>query len=86
MVLGGYRYHFAGSGMLPAFVGGTVEFGQVTKDADDIFEEGEYNGSVYFGYRSPIGPLYIGVGANEDGRETYFFQIGNIFGNSSLTR
>lgn len=86
MVLGGYRYHVAGSGLLPAFVGGTLEYGQVAQNANDVFDDGEYHGSVYFGYRSPIGPLYLGIGANEDGDHTYFFQIGNIFGNSSLTR
>jgi NTE family protein len=86
MLLGGYRYHFAGSGMLPAFLGGIIEYGQVAQDRSDLFAEGEFNGSLYFGYRSPLGPLYLGVGAAEGGRQTYFFHIGNIFGSSSVTR
>jgi NTE family protein len=86
MLLGGYRYHFAGSGMLPAFLGGTVEYGKVAEDSSDLFDDAEFNGSLYFGYRSPLGPLYIGVGAAEGGLQTYFFHIGNIFGNSSVTR
>ncbi len=86
MVLGGYRYHFAGNGILPAFLGGTVEYGQMAEEASDLFDDAEFNGSVYFGYRSPLGPLYLGVGASESGQQTYFFHIGNIFGNASVTR
>ena len=86
MLLGGYRYHVAGSSMLPAFLGGTVEYGGVAADADDVFDDGIFNGSLYFGYRSPVGPLYIGVGVAEGGRQTYFFHIGDVFNNSSIAR
>lgn len=86
MVLAGYRFHFAGSGALPAYLGATVEYGNVQSDPSDIFRNAILNGSVYFGYRSPIGPLYLGVGAAEGYGETFFFRIGNIFGSSSITR
>ncbi len=86
MVMGGYRYHVAGSGLLPAFLGGTLEYGRVADNTDNIFDDGIVNGSVYFGYRSPLGPMYIGLGMAEGGRQTYFFHIGNVFGNSSIAR
>ena len=86
MVLGGYRYQFAGSGLLPAYLGGTLEYGRVAEDASDLFDDGLFNGSVYLGYRSPIGPLYMGMGFAEGGRERFFLSIGNVFGSSSLGR
>ena len=86
MVLAGYRYHFAGSGLLPAYLGATLEYGQVAEDADDLFDDALVHGNIYFGYRSPIGPLYFGVGTGEGGSETLFLRIGNIFGSSSIAR
>ena len=86
MVLAGYRYNVGGSGMLPAYLGTTLEYGQVSSEANDIFDDGEVHGSVYFGYRSPIGPLYLGVGVGEGGQESFFMRIGNVFGNSGIAR
>ncbi|MEE4382444.1 MAG: patatin-like phospholipase family protein [Pseudomonadales bacterium] len=86
MVLGGYRYRFGGSGLLPAYAGMTVEYGNVTQDRDDLFERGILGGSAYIGYRSPIGPLYLGVGVAEGDRELVFLRIGNIFGDASIGR
>ena len=82
MVLAGYRYQFAGSGLLPAYLGTTLEYGQVAEDAGDLFDDGLFNGSVYLGYRSPIGPLYMGMGFAEGGRQRFFLSIGNVFGAS----
>ncbi len=86
MALAGYRYHFAGSGILPAYLGGTVEYGQVADDAGELFKDGVLNGSLYFGYRSPIGPMYLGAGFAEGGERRLFIRIGNVFGNSTFAR
>lgn len=86
MVLGGYRYRFAGGGLLPAYVGGTVEYGEMAEESGDLFDHGILNGSVYLGYRSPIGPLYVGAGFAEAGRQTYFLRVGNVFGASTVGR
>ncbi len=86
MILGGYRYHFAGSGLLPAYLGGTLEYGEAADNRDDLFSDALWNGSLYFGYRSPIGPLYLGVGLSEGGVRRYFLRIGNVFGNASFAR
>jgi NTE family protein len=86
MVLGGYRYHVAGSGLLPAYLGGTLEYGQMADDTADLFDDGILNGSLYFAYRSPIGPLYLGAGLAEGGRRTYFIRIGNVFGSSDIVQ
>ncbi len=86
MVMGGYRYHFAGSGLLPGYLGFTVEYGQMADRASDLYDDGLFNGSLYLGYRSPVGPLYLGVGAGEGGEHQYFLRIGNVFGTSTIGR
>lgn len=86
MALAGYRYHVAGSGLLPAALGMTVEYGQTAANADDLFDDALLNGSVYLGYRSPIGPLYLGIGLAEGGRQRFFVRIGNVFGRSTIGR
>ena len=47
---------------------------------DDIFDEGILNGSIYLGYQSPIGPLYLGYGWAEGGRKLFFLKLGTVFG------
>ena len=86
MALIGYRYRLVHTGLLPPYIGGTVEYGNATENRDDVFDQGIWNGSVYFGFDSPIGPLYIGYGFAEDDRRAYFLRIGNILGDSPFTR
>jgi len=81
-----WRYAVAGGGFFPAHVGLSVEYGNATDERDDIIDEGIAAGSLYFGYRSPIGPLYWGVGFAEGGQRAYFLRIGNIYGRTSVTR
>ncbi|MEH6583849.1 MAG: patatin-like phospholipase family protein [Halioglobus sp.] len=86
MLLASYRYHIAGSGLMPGYIGTTLEYGQVADDASHIFDDALVHGSIYFAYRSPIGPLYLGIGAGEEGSENFFLRIGNVFGSSSIGR
>jgi NTE family protein len=86
MVTGGFRYYVAGSGLFPAYLGGTLEYGQMADDTADLIDDGILNGSLYFAYRSPIGPLYVGAGLAEGGRRTYSIRIGNVFGNSDIVQ
>jgi NTE family protein len=83
-----YRYEPGGEagGLFPAYVGFSAEYGNATDDREDVFGDGIANGSVYFGYRSPVGPLYWGVGFAEGGQRAYFLRIGNVFGTSSIGR
>ena len=80
LILAGYRYEAFKTGFLPAYVGGTLEYGNVAADRDDIFDEGILNGSIYLGYQSPIGPLYLGYGWAEGGRKLFFLKLGTVFG------
>jgi NTE family protein len=85
-ILAGYRYQVAQSGLLPGYVGTTVEYGNTALDRDDIFSDGLLNGSVYFAYKTPLGPVYLGVGWSEDRSALYFLRFGSIFGARNLGR
>jgi NTE family protein len=82
----GYRYEVARPMRYPAYMGTTLEYGNVADKRSDIWDEGILNGSVYFGFRSPVGPIYAGLGFAEDGRNTYFVRIGNPFGVAGFGR
>ncbi|MEM9183616.1 MAG: hypothetical protein AAGB27_10735 [Pseudomonadota bacterium] len=80
--IAGYRYALNSGGLFPAYLGGTVELGNVWNDRSDIsFDSALLHGSLYFGYRSPLGPLYIGVGMGEEGDGTFFIRLGDVFSN-----
>jgi NTE family protein len=85
-VFAGYRYQVGKSGILPAYVGATLEYGNATLERSDMFSDGLLNGSFYLGYRSPLGPVYLGLGWSEERDPIYFMRLGTIFGPRSLGR
>lgn len=85
LLLGGYRYKMLESSFFPGYLGATVEYGNVARDRTDLFSNGILNGSVYFGFDSIIGPMYLGVGVAEGGRHTGFLSIGSIFSPNTLS-
>lgn len=82
----GYRYQVAKSGLLPGYVGMTVEYGDASIDREEVFTDGLLNGSVYFGYKSPLGPVFLGVGWSEDRSAIYFIRLGALLGEQNLGR
>ena len=85
-VLAGYRYQVAKSGLLPGYVGMTVEYGNATDDRGAILSDGLLNGSAYFGYNTPLGPIYVGIGWSEDRSALYFLRFGTLLGGRNLGR
>jgi len=86
-VLATYRFDLSGKGgLFPAYFGVSAEFGNAGEHHDDVFSNGIMNGSFYFGNRSPIGPLYWGVGFAEGGNRVYFLRLGNVFGRTTIGR
>jgi len=81
-----YRYTLGSSGILPAFVGTTVEYGNVADYRNNLFDDAFLSGSAFFGFNSPIGPLYMGYGFAEGGRNRIFIRIGNVFGRGDIAR
>jgi NTE family protein len=87
IALASWRYEvLSGLGFFPAQAGVSVEYGNAADDRDDIFDDAIAAGSLYFGYNSPIGPLYWGVGFAEGGEKAYFLRIGDVFTRGSIVR
>lgn len=79
IVLVGYR-RILDAKLLPAFLGASIEYGNVWQDKDDIaFDNAILNGSVFVGADTPIGPLYLGLGMAEGGRYSGFLYLGPVF-------
>ena len=86
MVLTGYRYQVAQGGFLPGYVGTTLEYGNTAHERENIFSDGLLNGSFYFAYKTPLGPVYLGIGWSEERTALYFLRFGTIFGARNLGR
>ena len=82
----GFRRRMGEGGFMPAYIGGTLEYGNVAQSSSDIFDKGILNVSVYAGLNTVLGPVYLGVGKAEDRSGVFFLRIGNVFGNSSIGR
>lgn len=83
----GYRFQVTGSGgFLPGYAGMTVEYGNAADNRSDIFGEGVLNGSVYFAYGTPLGPLYLGYGYNFDRSGVFFLRLGSVIAGDSIGR
>ena len=86
MAMLGYRRRLGEGGFMPAYIGGTLEYGNVAQSSSDIFDEGIWNASLYTGFNTVLGPVYFGIGKAEHRSALIFLRIGNIFGNSSIGR
>jgi NTE family protein len=66
--------------ILPAYLGGSIEYGNVWQDSSDIaLDDGIFNGSLFLGADTPIGPLYMGLGLAEGGKHSLFLYLGPAF-------
>ncbi len=65
--------------ILSWYIGASLEYGGAWEDRDDIGSNGIAAGSLFVGADTPIGPLYIGYGQAEQGRNAAFFYLGRPF-------
>lgn len=73
----GYTYELGKVLGRSAQVGGTVEYGNAwQRRADMSLSDGIWNGSVFLGFDSWIGPLIFGMGFGEGGRNVLFIELG----------
>lgn len=65
---------------MPFYVGGSVEYGNVFEETDDIgFGDMLVGGSLFFGMRTYLGPLFLGYGQTEGGEQAAFLLVGGVF-------
>ncbi len=74
-------YWRASQSLLGSFYTGlSLEAGNVWQTGQSAaFNDLLKAGSVFIGYDTPLGPLYVGVGAGERGHTTLYFYLGKTF-------
>ncbi len=65
---------------LPLYVGGSLEAGNVYQSFDAIsLDQAIYASSLFAGMKSPLGPVFVGIGYNDKGNTSLYFSIGSFF-------
>jgi len=73
----GYTYELGKVLGRSAQVGGTVEYGNAWQRRSDMsISDGIWNGSLFLGFDSWIGPLIFGLGMREGGDRVVFIELG----------
>ncbi|MBL0028844.1 MAG: patatin-like phospholipase family protein [Rhodanobacteraceae bacterium] len=66
---------------LPAYIGASVEAGNVWADRDQVsLDSLVYAGSLFVGIDSPLGPIFFGYGQAEGGEDSFYLSFGSLFG------
>lgn len=86
VLLGSYRYEVGRTGFLPAYAGFSIEYGDVADERDEIFDDALLNGSLFFAYDSPLGPVYLGYGRADGRSGVIFLRLGTVLGRDSIGR
>jgi NTE family protein len=78
-----YYRRLGDSGQLfsvPAFIGGSLEAGNVYADRDDFisFENLIFAGSVFVGLDSPFGPIFLAYGRADTGESSLYLNFGTL--------
>lgn len=71
-----------GSGVLdlPAYAGLSLEAGNTWMERGDMnVDDLRTNGSLFFGVDTPLGPLYLATGFDEDGDKAFYLFLGRTF-------
>jgi len=65
---------------VPAYLGVSLEAGNVWNDRHDAsFSSARKNASLYLGLDTLLGPVYLGAGYDEGGREAFYLFLGRTF-------
>ena len=80
LLTGVYYRRFTRLKLLPWYIGGSLELGNVWEDRDDMsVDSAIMSGSVFLGADTPIGPFYTGYGYSEGGNSSLFLFLGKAF-------
>jgi NTE family protein len=65
---------------LPAYAGLSIEAGNTWMERRDMnLDDLRTNGSLFFGVDTPLGPLYLATGFDEDGDKAFYLFLGRTF-------
>jgi NTE family protein len=81
MRLGAAYYRRIGDlALFPAFVGATIEVGNVWQSHHEIsLGRSVVGGSFWAGVSTPVGPIYVGYGRAEGGLDAFYIALGRVF-------
>ena len=64
---------------MPMFVGGSLEAGNVWDRRDDVdFGSLVVGGSLFTGFDTPLGPIFLGYGRNQTGADSWYLSFGSL--------
>ncbi len=72
----GYMRRLDDVGLIPVYLGATLEVGNTWQFAEDIGEDWLLGGSLFLGLDTPLGPLYMGYARGEEDHSTVFLYVG----------
>ncbi len=75
----GYQRRINDFNLIPAYLGATLEYGNVWQDDNDIFDDNITAGSIYLGLDTPVGPIYGAYGHAEGGNDSLYLFLGKLF-------
>lgn len=65
---------------LPAYAGVSLEAGNTWVERSDMsLDDLRTNGSLFFGVDTPLGPVYLATGFDEDGDKAFYLFLGRTF-------
>lgn len=80
LVYAGYSYQLAQLFGRSAQIGATIEYGNAWEQRQDIsLDDANFNGSLYVGFDSWLGPMTFGFGWRESGEGAILLEIGRPF-------
>ncbi|MGJ8663529.1 MAG: patatin-like phospholipase family protein [Marinicella sp.] len=80
LVSGVYLRKISENSLLPVYVGGSIELGNVWQLRNDIsLDDSILAGSLFVGVDSLIGPIYVAYGQAEGGNGSYYLYLGGLF-------
>jgi len=80
----GIYYHRIGRGgqgflNVPTYAGVSLELGNAWSRRSDVdFDTARFNGSGFLGLDTPIGPVYLAVGFDEGGGNSFYLLLGRV--------
>ncbi len=72
-----YYRHVNDFPLVPAYLGGSLESGNVWQREGDVFDDMRLAGSLFTGIDTPLGPLFIAYGLAEGGNDSFYVTLGS---------
>ncbi|MFE0502539.1 patatin-like phospholipase family protein [Lysobacter soli] len=63
---------------MPMFVGASLETGNVWATKDEVDDDLILAGSLFVGFSTPLGPMFLAYGANDEGENSWYLTFGSL--------